>query len=71
MTFIKSDQVYGKVMQSISDELTQWQENDNYLQKTFDFFAFKLFDGMKLKTLAGTEMIVWGERIRIKKYLLN
>ena len=61
MTFIKSDQVYGELMQSISDELSQ--ENENYNQKTYDFFAFKLFDGMKLKTLAGTEMIVWGERL--------
>ena len=61
MTFIETNQIYGKLMQIMTDELTQ--ENGNYTQNSYDFFAFKLFDGLKLKTLAGTEMIVWGERL--------
>jgi hypothetical protein len=61
MTLIDSNKVFTKIMQKMFENFNE--EDENFMNSTieYNFFAFKMLEGLPFKTVAGAEMIVWGE----------
>jgi hypothetical protein len=59
MTLIDSNKVFARIMQEMMDAMNL--ENESFMGFSYNFFAFQMLEGLPFKTVAGADMIVWGE----------